>query len=248
MEKKNVEQVAQDIIRSLEEAGVVKPGNLQAAKLVLDMHLSKYQLITVETALSTNCDYTYAYLERYLMDMRLRGCTENSIRSYQGDLKNFLAYVDRPVPDILYHDIQRYLAYGKLQRGWNDRTYNTKLIQIRSFFKYLYEEDLIRDNPGKKLHAWSAVLAPLSPRISGRRSGVFALMSGSRPFVICYTVQGPGSVSSVRLIYLILILRLCPQSCMEKGGKNVRYILTLPQSSICCGISRRVRLVTQRFL
>ena len=64
MEKKNVEQVAQDIIRSLEEAGVVKPDNLQAAKLVLDMHLSKYQLITIETALSTNCDYTYAYLER----------------------------------------------------------------------------------------------------------------------------------------------------------------------------------------
>lgn len=50
MEKKNVEQVAQDIIRSLEDAGVVKPGNLQAVKLVLDMHLSKYQLITEETA------------------------------------------------------------------------------------------------------------------------------------------------------------------------------------------------------
>ena len=152
MEKKNIGQVTQNIIHSLEDAGVVNQENLQAVKLVLDMHLSKYQLITEETALSTDCDYTYAYLERYLMDMRLRGCTENSIRSYQGDLKNFLAYVDRPVPDILYHDIQRYLAYGKLQRGWNDRTYNTKLIQVRSFFKYLYEEDLIRDNPGKKLH------------------------------------------------------------------------------------------------
>ena len=90
MEKKNVEQVVQDIIRSLEEAGVVKPGNLQATKLVLDMHLSKYQLITEETALSTDCEHTYAYLERYLMDMRLRGCTENSIRSYQGDLNIYM--------------------------------------------------------------------------------------------------------------------------------------------------------------
>ena len=116
MEKKNIGQVTQDIIHSLEDAGVVKQENLQAVKLVLDMHLSKYQLITEETALSTDCDHTYAYLERYIMDMRLRGCTANSIKSYQGDLKNFLAYVDRPVPDIIYHDIQRYLAYGKLQR------------------------------------------------------------------------------------------------------------------------------------
>lgn len=41
MEKKNIGQVTQNIIHSLEEAGVVKPGNLQAVKLVLDMRLSK---------------------------------------------------------------------------------------------------------------------------------------------------------------------------------------------------------------
>ena len=193
MEKKNVEQVAQDIIRSLEEAGVVKPGNLQAAKLVLDMHLSKYQLITEETALSTDCEHTYAYLERYLMDMRLRGCTENSIRSYQGDLKNFLAYVDRPVPDILYHDIQRYLSHGKLQRGWNDRTYNTKLIQIRSFFKYLYEEDLIRDNPGKKLHE-ARVERRIGPTVTAyQREEIRCACANEREQALCDMLYSTGA-------------------------------------------------------
>lgn len=193
MEKKNIGQVTQNIIRSLEDAGVVKQENLQAVKLVLDMHLSKYQLITEETALSTDCDYTYAYLERYLMDMRLRGCTENSIRSYQGDLKNFLAYVDRPVPDILYHDIQRYLAYGKLQRGWNDRTYNTKLIQIRSFFKYLYEEDLIRDNPGKKLHE-AKVERRIGPTVNAyQREEIKCACASEREQALCEMLYSTGA-------------------------------------------------------
>lgn len=193
MEKKNIGQVTQDIIQALEAAGVVKPDNLQAAKLVLDMHLSKYQLITDETSLSTDCDHTYAYLERYLMDMRLRGCTENSIRSYQGDLKNFLAYVDRPVPDILYHDIQRYLAYGKLQRGWNDRTYNTKLIQIRSFFKYLYEEDLIRDNPGKKLHE-AKVERRIGPTVNAyQREEIKCACASEREQALCEMLYSTGA-------------------------------------------------------
>ena len=193
MEKKNIGQVTQDIIHSLEDAGVVKQENLQAVKLVLDMHLSKYQLITEETALSTDCDYTYAYLERYLMDMRLRGCTEDSIRSYQGDLKNFLAYVDRPVPDILYHDIQRYLAYGKLQRGWNDRTYNTKLIQVRSFFKYLYEEDLIRDNPGKKLHE-AKVERRIGPTVNAyQREEIKCACASEREQALCEMLYSTGA-------------------------------------------------------
>ena len=41
MEKKNIGQVTQNIIHSLEDAGVVNQENLQAVKLVLDMHLSK---------------------------------------------------------------------------------------------------------------------------------------------------------------------------------------------------------------
>lgn len=193
MNKNKIGQVTQDIIHDLDAAGVVKPDNLQAVKLVLDMHLSKYQLITDETALSTDCDHTYTYLERYLMDMRLRGCTANSIKSYQGDLKNFLAYVDRPVPDILYHDIQRYLAYGKLQRGWNDRTYNTKLIQIRSFFKYLYEEDLIRDNPGKKLHE-ARVERRIGPTVTAyQREEIRCACANEREQALCDMLYSTGA-------------------------------------------------------
>ena len=127
------------------------------------------------------------------MDMRLRGCTDNSIRSYQGDLKNFLAYVDRPVPDILYHDIQRYLAYGKLQRGWNDRTYNTKLIQIRSFFKYLYEEDLIRDNPGKKLHE-ARVERRIGPTVTAyQREEIRCACANEREQALCDMLYSTGA-------------------------------------------------------
>ena len=191
--KVNIDQITQDIILSLEDAGIVGPENLQQAKLVLDMHLSKYDITAEETALSTELDQTPVYLERFLLDMRLRGCTEKSIKSYQGDLKNFLAYVDKPVPDIAYQDIQRYLAYGKLQRKWGDRTYNTKLIQIRSFFKYLYEEDLIRDNPGKKLHE-AKVERRIGPTVNAyQREEIKCACASEREQALCEMLYSTGA-------------------------------------------------------
>lgn len=80
--KVNIDQITQDIILSLEDAGIVGPENLQQAKLVLDMHLSKYDITAEETALSTELDQTPVYLERFLLDMRPPASTWKGISSH----------------------------------------------------------------------------------------------------------------------------------------------------------------------
>lgn len=141
-----------DILISLQSSGAIADENLSTAKMILEMHLCPYQITHEdETALSTDLDLTESYLQQFLLDMRMRGCTDGSIKSYGWELRTFLNFVNKNVKDIKYPDIMAYLVHGRISRKWRDATYNGKLIQIRSFFSYLYAEDLLPDNPGKKL-------------------------------------------------------------------------------------------------
>ena len=149
----NATTVVNEIIMEMDKYEILSHEDLNKTKLIFDMVLSQYQLsYEEETAISTELDQNEYFLEQFILDMKLRGCTDSSIKTYRCDLKNFLTFVDMPISYIKYANIQRYLANGKLNRKWKDRTYNAKLIEIRSFFAYLYEEDFISSNPGKKLH------------------------------------------------------------------------------------------------
>jgi len=153
LQKINMESLINDIVMTTEETVSIAFEDLQKFKLILEMYLSRYQITYEdETGLSRDTDHSREMFCQYLLDMKLRGCTENSIKAYKNDLKNFLVFVNKPIVEIKYADIKKYLADGRLKKGWKDRTYNVKLIMIRSFFSYLYEEDLIHNNPAKKLH------------------------------------------------------------------------------------------------
>lgn len=139
---------------SLSENNIVTSDKLPDTKMILEICLSKYELHETNTnnEISTDLDKTQFYIQQFLLNMKLRGCTDGSIKNYNNELKNFLLYINKQVENITYHDIQNFLAYGKIHKKWADRTYNIKLIIIRTFFAYLYEEDYIKTNPGKKLH------------------------------------------------------------------------------------------------
>lgn len=148
-----IQMIINEIITSFETENIIKPDNMMIAKLILDLHLTKFKNMQNDiTQVSTELENNDFYVQQYLFNMKLRGCTNGSIKSYMFELKAFLAHIDKNIRDITYQDIQKYLAYGKINRRWKDRTYNVKLIIIRTFFAFLYEEDLIKENPGKKLH------------------------------------------------------------------------------------------------
>lgn len=124
---------------------------MKDAEQVLYMTLANLQIFKEETALSVDLDPTEDFLNQYLLNMKLAGCTNGSIYNYKNNLRNMLDYINKNIMDITYADLKKYLAYGKIVRKWKDRTYNSKLISIRSFFGWLYEEDLLTSNPAKKL-------------------------------------------------------------------------------------------------
>lgn len=141
-----VRRVMDNIVDIIEEQE-----RLNQVKQILNMCLSGFQFFTEETALSNEIDMSVEYLNAYLLQMKLDGCTDGSINNYKCNLKNMMAHINKNVKEITYQDLKGYLAYGKLVRKWKDRTYNSKLISIRSFFSFLYTEDLLPNNPAKKL-------------------------------------------------------------------------------------------------
>lgn len=137
-----VRRVMDNIVDIIEEQE-----RLNQVKQILNMCLSGFQFFTEETALSNEIDMSVEYLNAYLLQMKLDGCTDGSINNYKCNLKNMMAHINKNVKEITYQDLKGYLAYGKLVRKWKDRTYNSKLISIRSFFSFLYTEDLLPNNP-----------------------------------------------------------------------------------------------------
>ena len=124
---------------------------IKDAEQVLFMTLANLQVFKEETALSIELDLTEDFLNQYLLNLKLTGCTDGSIYNYKRNLRNMLDYINKNIVDISYVDLKKYLAYGKIVRKWKDRTYNSKLIAMRGFFGWLYEEDMLPNNPAKKL-------------------------------------------------------------------------------------------------
>lgn len=125
---------------------------------ILCMNLSGYTLEEECTELSTQGDELEEAVESWCIELRLQGCTERTMRTYAENLKQFLLDVNKDLKDIREKDIKSHLAKGKLgkmgvrcTRPWADTTYNLRLRVLRSFFGYCYENDLILENPCKRV-------------------------------------------------------------------------------------------------
>lgn len=146
---KDMNILISDITTNLIElTGYGKAFDIQS---ILYMHLSGYVLKEECTELSTSKDDLLDALEFYGNEMQIRGYTEETIKLYGYNLKNFLVFVDKGLRDITENDIRKYMAYGKTKKKWKDTTYNNNMRTIRGFFRFCYEYDLIKDDPCKRM-------------------------------------------------------------------------------------------------
>lgn len=91
---------------------------------------------------------------------------KSTILQYGHELKNLLLYAGVSVRDIKEKHINGYLAMGKIQKKWKDKTFNSKVRSLRAFFKWAYEYDIITNDPMKRIketkeeHRMGSVLTP----------------------------------------------------------------------------------------
>lgn len=122
---------------------------MKEVKMALYMNLmDKTILVDDEPGRQLPMEYvddTPTVIEKYLLYMRIEKRTEGTIENYRGELRNFFQKVNKSYADITKNDVMGYLAWKQIVKGNNDRTINNKIHVLKSFYKWVMNEDLIED-------------------------------------------------------------------------------------------------------
>lgn len=131
----------------------VKEGALKDVQLILYMNLADYSFSRNEdtTAVSEESDRMYEVMQLWQQDMILRGLTTGTIRQYGHELKQLIIYAGISPLEMGEYHIKNYLAFGKIRRKWKDKTYNSKIRSLKSFFVWATENKEMPENPMKNI-------------------------------------------------------------------------------------------------
>lgn len=87
-------------------------------------------------------------IEMFLSDKKLAGCSAGTISNYRLELNKFKQYVTKAIDELTAHDIKHYLSgFEHLKKS----TLATKISTIKSFFSFLFDEEIIEKNPMRKI-------------------------------------------------------------------------------------------------
>lgn len=101
----------------------------------------------------------------YLEYCRLRKELDaKTMKAYRIDLRQFFEFVGRIEPDK--SDIERYIT--ELHRNYKQKTVKRKIASVKAYYSYLEEEELIRENPFRRIRVKFKETIVL-PRVIPRR-------------------------------------------------------------------------------
>lgn len=89
------------------------------------------------------------YIEDFIRSLKAeRDISRHTEKAYINDLQEFITFVDKSPQDIDNLDIRTFLA-SLHQKKLKKTSISRKLASIRSFFKYLHREGVVRKNPAR---------------------------------------------------------------------------------------------------
>lgn len=104
-------------------------------------------------------DLSKEYLNNFKLYLEIeRNFSEHTIRAYASDILSFIIYLnDFKLEDVDYQKIKEYLNFIA-RFDYSKTTITRKISAIRMFYKYLYRENIVKNNPLK------GVMAPKYPK------------------------------------------------------------------------------------
>lgn len=139
-------ELEQEILMIFERHGI--PISSVEAELMLT--LSKYQISKRETSLAeyTGGDTEY-YRNRWLLDKKIGGCTDNTIRTYKATYDGFFREIKKSPMKVTADDVRRYLAVKELRDGASKGYLNDLRRPMSSFYTWMQDNEVITKNPMK---------------------------------------------------------------------------------------------------
>lgn len=142
------ETIINEIVRTLHEMGIDTDGVTERLYLIFkDVDVSK-----AETALAVRDDMqNETLLRQFLAAKAVKGCTKNTIKAYGNTLRYIFKRFNKTVTAWTPEDIRVYTAYRLTQDHISKSFVNTEIRYLRTFFAWLFNEEIIQRNPMNKI-------------------------------------------------------------------------------------------------
>lgn len=88
-------------------------------------------------------------IKQFQLDFQMR-LQPQTLRSYIHSVKQLLSFTEKPIHQTLRRDIRHWLI-DLSDQGYKPTSSMSKLIGLKAFFKYCYEEELMSVNPVKSI-------------------------------------------------------------------------------------------------
>ncbi|HIY02713.1 MAG TPA: tyrosine-type recombinase/integrase [Candidatus Blautia faecipullorum] len=120
----------------------------------LEIILGDYDIGKRSTELSV-VDRTsdQALIQRFITAKVVKGLSERSLQYYTTTIRFFLDYIHKNITEVTSDDIRLYIAMRVKRDGVTDVTAGNELRNLRSFYNWLYTEELIKTNPVSKVES-----------------------------------------------------------------------------------------------
>ena len=151
----------------------------------------------------------------------------NSVKAYQRDMSHFLEWLgDQPIPKLKIGDLSLYVGW-LCRRSLAPATVARHVVALRTFYKYLQLEAVVRDNPAELLTTqkmWQRMPGVLSPKqvdallVAPRRSDTYWLRDRALLEVLYATGCRASEACDLRVHNVDLKHKHL--KCEGKGGKQ----------------------------
>lgn len=81
-----------------------------------------------------------------------RGAAQNTLEAYRSDLEQFCDSCPKKISEVVPEDIAAFMRFLKV-RGFAPKTLARKLSAVKEFFKFLFSENRIKQNPAADIEA-----------------------------------------------------------------------------------------------
>jgi len=136
---------------------------LDKLAITLDIVLYDYDVVKKSRELMLRDNSNQIVLKNYLGEKHLQGKSKATIKHYNHILEKLLMTIEKPVNEITTNDVRYHLAKLQTENELSLVTLNNIRAIYSSFFGWCETEQIIEDNPMKKIKPFKAPKKQIKP-------------------------------------------------------------------------------------
>lgn len=144
-----MEDFTYEIYNEIVQNVINKGTNKIESKNTLANILEKYTIKPIENDPER---YSLKYnISRYLLDKERQSLSKSTLQTYKLHLNIFSEFTNKKIQNITKHDIFEYIEYRQETGNLQNSTLETIRAVLRSFFEWMKDEGIIKENPIAKM-------------------------------------------------------------------------------------------------